>query len=294
MSERVIEAEVVEERIVTCPQCRRSNRLHQRSATGVYRCGACRAALANPFAARPARVSGMRLIGIIAAFVLTLLVIIVIIAGNTSVPRTPAQQEEIRKAAERDARVDKLISEIGPAALSAMPKPSYYESTPVTIAPSSVAPSPSTAPARVQPVAELPTIVPTNNEIIFNAYPNSKFRGQLTVDNGTSSHALAKLVDKQTRQKILSFVISARSKANIYAIPDGSYDLLFAFGDQLYVGTDRFKSPRGFAKFADPMEFTTNVTEDAIVWSNNSVTLHKLLSGNARTQSVSREEFERY
>jgi ribosomal protein L37AE/L43A len=299
MAERVIEAEVVEERIVACPQCRRTNRLHKRSTTGVYRCGACRAALANPFAARPARMPTMRVMGIIAALVLTLLVIIAVVAGITSSPRSPAQQEEIRKAAERDARVDKLISENGPAALPAIPKPSYYASTPVTIARSPIAPtSASAASARVQPPAappaDLPTIVPTNNEILFDAYPGSKFRGQLTIDNGTSSHAVAKLIDRQTRQKILSFTISARSKANIYAIPDGSYDLLFAFGDQLYVGSDRFKNAHGFAKFADSMEFTTNVTEDAIVWSNNSVTLHKLISGNARTESISREEFERY
>jgi hypothetical protein len=254
---------------------------------------------------RPARAPALRAMGIIAASVLALLAIIVVIAGISSVPRTPAQQEELRKAAERDARVDTLISQSGPSALPPIPKPSYYTSSsatiPATIPTISIAtPSPlpryqPTLQPAAAPPAEVPaTILPTNNEILYDAYPESTFRGELSVDNGTSSHAVAKLIDVQTDQKVLSFVIGARRKSTIYAIPDGTYQLIFAFGDRLYVGTDRFQSPRGFSKFVKHLTFETRSTDDAIYWSQLSVTLHPVFAGNAKTSSISQKEFERY
>jgi len=263
MSEPVIEAEVVEERIVTCPQCHRRNRLCKRNAAGVYRCGACRAALLNPFAASNS-VPSMRNIGIAAVSVIALLLIIVAIGRNSSSPSAlPSTEDRPRQKAwtERDARAGKLTSEgLRPAA----------------------------------PPAEVATFVPENNQILFNAYPDSRFRGELTVDNGTSGHAVAKLIDIQTDRKILSFIISAGQKATIYAIPDGTYQLLFAFGDQLYVGTDRFHSPHGFSKFVRHVTFDTKVTDASTYWSQLSVTLHPVFAGNAKTSSISQKEFERY
>lgn len=299
MTERVIEAEVVEEHTIACPRCRRSNRVYKRNTLGVYKCGACRTALPNPFAALKGGPS-MRMFGIAAAAIIALLAIIVVIGSTKSAPRSLAQQAEIRNAAERDARVDRIISENGPSALPRMPKPDYYpsklNSIPAPFSSISNAPVPtlSRSEPAAAPPADIPTVTPRNNEILFDAYPNSNFRGELTVDNGTPSHAVAKLIDRRTHQKILSFTISARNKAIIHAIPDGSYDLLFAFGDQLYVRTDRFKTAHGFSKFADTMDFTTRATDESIVWSKNSVTLHTVISGNARTQSLSRGEFERY
>jgi len=215
VSERVVDAEVVEERIVVCPQCHRRNRLYTRSAAGVYKCGACRASLPNPFAV-PNRIPSLRKIGIATASVIALLVIIIAIGSNSSSrPVAPVAHDTSR-------------------AVTALP------------------PIPSTR-----------TYVPQNNEVLFDAYPDSVSRGELTVDNGTSSHAVAKLINIQTDRKILSFVISARQQAAIHRIPDGTYQLLFAFGDQLYVGTDRFRSPHGLSKFVRHLTFDTKATNDA-------------------------------
>ncbi len=242
MSQRVIEAKVVEECIVTCPQCHRRNRLYKRNAAGVYRCGACRAALPNAFAASN-RGRSMRNIGIAAASVIALLIIIVAIGRNSSSPSPLTSPEE-------HARQNEWV--------------------------------------------ERATFVPKNNQILFDAYADRRFRGELTVDNGTSSHAVAKLIDIQTDRKIRSFFVSARQKATIYAIPDGTYQLLFAFGDQLYVSTDLFHSPHGFSKFVRHLTFDTKVTDDSTYWSQLSVTLHPVIAGNAKTSSISQKEFERY
>lgn len=46
---RTIDAEIVEEEVVTCKNCGQKNRLYKRARHGIYRCGSCRAALASPF-----------------------------------------------------------------------------------------------------------------------------------------------------------------------------------------------------------------------------------------------------
>jgi hypothetical protein len=80
------------------------------------------------------------------------------------------------------------------------------------------------------PAADLPaTTIPINNQIIFDAYPNSTTQGQLTVSNGTDHHAIAKLIDIDTDSKVLSFAIGARQAK--HHLPDRrrhiSVDLCF-------------------------------------------------------------------
>jgi hypothetical protein len=139
------------------------------------------------------------------------------------------------------------------------------------------------------------TTIPINNQIIFDAYPDSTTRGRLTVSNGTDHHAIAKLIDIEIDSKVLSFAIGARQQSTIYRITDGTYRLIFAFGDRVYVGTDQFESPSGFSKFDKPMSFATTYTADGgYYYETLSVTLHAVVGGNAKTSSISRSEFERY
>jgi ribosomal protein L37AE/L43A len=281
VSERVIEAEVVQERIVACPQCGRRNRLYKRTAAGVYKCGACRAALSNPSVAAKAAPS-MRTMGIAAAAIIVLLVIIVIGGGNSSSPSPSVSSE-------------------------AMPKSSYYASTP--------APLPQTIPTltaftplpgySIQPAAtpppEIPTEVPRSG-ILFDAYPGSTADGQFIVINGSSRHAIAKVIDIGSDRKILSFAIHAGKRTKITAIPDGTYNVIFAFGDRVYLGTDRFEKPRGFSKFDRPFAFNTRTTatetEEGILYRTSAtaleVTLTAVIGGNITTSSISQQEFERY
>jgi hypothetical protein len=251
VSERVIDAVIIEERVVACLRCGRKNRLCRHSDTGVYRCGICRAAIANPFTGRPA----MGITGYVVAAILALAVVVGILAA-LSHPRLSLDQAVARKP-----------------------------------------------PEMASPVPDaLPTTVPVNDQIIFDYILGSTSKGQLTVINGSSHHAVAKLIDVQTDTKILSFAICAGNQSTVQAIPDGAYNVLFAFGDRLYVGTDRFESPRGFSKFDRPFTFTTSTTatdtEDATyyrtLYSTLSVTLTPVSNGNITTSSISRTDFERY
>jgi hypothetical protein len=240
MIEPVIEAVVVEQRIVVCPRCRRGNRMYKRRAIGVYRCGLCHSTLLNPFERRLGRAlfGGRRIVYVVAS--IAGLLLLAVILNSVFAPHSP-------------------------------------------FSPNST-PPPETA----------STIIPSNNEILFDALFGSVSRGQLTVDNGTSHHAVAKLIKLQTDQKVLSFVVAAHHKGIVHGIPDGAYRLLFTFGDRLYAGTDRFFSSYGFSKFDSPMVFTTSSTEEAVYWDQLSVTLHPVFAGNARISSISQNDFERY
>ncbi len=326
MTERVIDAEIVEERIAVCPICQQKNRLYKRKDRGLYQCGACRATLSNPFARppKPATPSN-NVLFYLGVPVLVLFAALGVLAWISFYPLSPADEVLARKAAERDARIDRLISEIGPAADS--PQPSVADSGLRGDADNDASPAPDanetkraiaslkqqnlpvdadsvaseiareeaeTAAPRVTDADVAPTVVPMNNEILFDAFPDGTFKGELTVENGTSHHAVAKLIDLVNGQKIVSVAVGARQKSTVYAIPDGTYEVVFAFGDRLYEGTDRFFAPHGFSKLVRPMTINTKSAKDAAHRDRLSVTLHPGSAGSAKISSISQTEFERY
>lgn len=94
----------------------------------------CHVALPNPFTALNSGPS-LLMFRVAAAGIISLVAICVVMGGTSSAPGSLEQQAEIRKAAERDARVDKIISESGPSALPPMPMPDYYTSQSVSAVP---------------------------------------------------------------------------------------------------------------------------------------------------------------
>lgn len=54
MRNDVIDVQLVEEQIISCPRCGQRNRVHKQQRKVGYRCGACRTELPNPFAVRRA------------------------------------------------------------------------------------------------------------------------------------------------------------------------------------------------------------------------------------------------
>ncbi len=93
------------------------------------------AALSNPFTVINSGPS-MRGLRLAAAGIIASLGINVLMGGTSSALGSLEQNDEIDKAAERDARVDKIISENGPSALPPIPMPDYYTSQPVSAVPS--------------------------------------------------------------------------------------------------------------------------------------------------------------
>jgi hypothetical protein len=135
---------------------------------------------------------------------------------------------------------------------------------------------------------------PTKNDVLFDGYPSSTALGRLAVDNGTSRHAIAKIIDAREDVKICSFVVRAGSKGGVRGIPDGTYRLLFAFGERILEGADRFIETAGVSQFKETFGFTTVRTTMGARYSAFEVTLHAVAGGTAQTVAIQPEEFDRY
>jgi TPR repeat protein len=57
--------------------------------------------------------------------------------------------------------------------------------------------------------------------------------GSLKVGNGTSTPAIGKLIDTFTDRKVCSFIILPKTALTIEHVPDGTYQLIFVFGEVL-------------------------------------------------------------
>lgn len=120
-------------------------------------------------------------------------------------------------------------------------------------------------------------------------------QGVLNVHNGTDRDALIKLRDVLSTSTSCSFFVKHRESATLNSVPDGDYEVLFASGTDW--DGEAFQSEESFSKFVSPMTFKTSVRIDGqyerTTYSDNSLTLHTVPHGNARTKSVSKAEFMR-
>lgn len=261
---KTVDAEIVGQVIVACKKCGQKNRLYKRVQSGVHRCGSCRTILVDPFS----RKKGSRRVGAIFGWLILAGVVLLVIAG--------------------------IAGNSGNRATTAYTPPTSYQPQPSTTDNSTASAPPRIYQAPTYQPTPPPTFTPVNNVILFSAFPAGENLGEFTVSNGTGTHAVAKFIDSRTDQKVLSFTIGARQQAYVTRIPDGDYKLIFAFGNSLYIGTDRFAAPKGFSQFDKLMDFRTIQSRNGVQYSKLSVTLNAVVGGNARTSSISKTEFERY
>ena len=104
------------------------------------------------------------------------------------------------------------------------------------------------------------------------------------VINGTGRNAICKLINLRTNSKFCSFLVLANGRKGISSLPDGTYRVIFAFGEAIISGTDRFESPDGFTEFKEHFEFLTTRTATGQKFPTYEVTLNKVVGGNARTE----------
>jgi len=138
------------------------------------------------------------------------------------------------------------------------------------------------------------TYTPARGGIIFDRYPGNAGPGKLSVHNGTDRHAICKLIDIRTGKKICSFVIIANSRQGISGIVDGVFRVIFAYGDSIIYGSDRFRLPSGFSEFREQFDFATTPKSYGYQYSSYNVTLHKVIGGNARLGTITEDEYNKY
>ncbi|MBI5358811.1 hypothetical protein HZB69_04270 [Candidatus Amesbacteria bacterium] len=127
---------------------------------------------------------------------------------------------------------------------------------------------------------------------------NSNGLGRLRIDNGTDYHAIAKLKNNQNRQSVFTVYIQRSSSYTLGGISDGTYELFFHLGNDWDDEKSKFLVNPSYAKFRDDFVFSTTVTEnfDSVRtrYSEFQITLNPVVGGTAKTNTVSRQEFEKY
>lgn len=117
-------------------------------------------------------------------------------------------------------------------------------------------------------------------------------RGVLRVSNGTSSDAIAKLVDSATNKTRRLVYIQSYSDATISNIREGDYILKFSLGTGYDKSSGKFLYSQSFSRFDNILDFREYFTDDGIRWAEFEVTLNPVVGGNARTSSISAADFE--
>lgn len=174
----------------------------------------------------------------------------------------------------------------------------YGESTKPTLPP----PVPQNLPATSQPLdlssyrdpapAATPAVsLPTGTVIKSRSYYLSG-DGELKIDNGTNSDAVAKLIAGGT--SIFTVYIKAHSIYTIKDITNGTYWLVFALGSDWDASTKTFRRSAGFSSFDDPFDFTTWEDSQYVHYSSFQITLNPVLGGTAETSSVDAAQFNAY
>ncbi len=150
---------------------------------------------------------------------------------------------------------------------------------------------------RRAPRPPVATIRPDSGTVMLGGSFRSGL-GNLTISNGTSTDAIAKLVDYSIGKSYREIYIHATSSITIQNIATGSYELLFSLGDGYAPSLNKFLRNASYSKFDSLISFeeTKEVIGNTIRTNYNSyrLTLNKVAGGNAKTSRISEAEFEKY
>ena len=129
------------------------------------------------------------------------------------------------------------------------------------------------------------------NGTIFRQF-YSTGNGQLTVENGTDRAAVIKLVRNSTvPYAACAFFVRANDTFKLPAVPNGRYWVVYALGEDWDAATSRFIRHQTCGKFDTLLDFTSY---ESGYYSDFSLTLHKVVNGNAITHTISEAEFYGY
>jgi hypothetical protein len=128
---------------------------------------------------------------------------------------------------------------------------------------------------------------PSNGKLI--RHPSGDGRGELTINNGGSNDAVVTL--SKGRKPALAVYVRKGKKHTVSGVPDGTYTVFFTGGSAWDDTARGFGRNCAFQRFEDPMEFRTIRTATQIRFSRWSISLQRVIGGNARTSDVDPNDF---
>jgi hypothetical protein len=146
---------------------------------------------------------------------------------------------------------------------------------------------PGDPPALKLPPGQKGDARPSNGTLI--RHPSGAGRGELTIDNGGSNDAVVTL--SKGRKPALAVYVRKGKKHTVNGVPDGTYTVFFTGGSAWDDTAGGFGRNCAFQRFEDPMPFRTIRTATQIRFSRWSITLQRVIGGNARTSDVDPNDF---
>jgi hypothetical protein len=115
----------------------------------------------------------------------------------------------------------------------------------------------------------------------------------LTVENGTGTDAVVKVVRLGEKEQLVrNFYIPQGKQFTAEKIPPGRYVLRVAFGTDWDAKARRFTAARSFSE-TEEFRVTEEETNGGVRYSVLTMTLHKVLNGNFKTDPIDEDDFDK-
>lgn len=137
---------------------------------------------------------------------------------------------------------------------------------------------------------------PASGSLLVDQLTKYSGKGKLMLDNGLAEDAYVKVV--LNAKLVAAFYVRSHTKYTYSTIPDGSYLVLYCTGYGWDANIRNFTRGRHARSYDMPLIYSTSRVSDStgVTISTDVVTLtlHKVVAGNAKTSDASLEEFDRY
>lgn len=129
----------------------------------------------------------------------------------------------------------------------------------------------------------------TGTEIIPAVGPTGL--GTLTIKNGTGEDAAVKLDDTKTKLSARFVYVRGGDEFTVKGIGSGVYFLRYTQGSDWDPGNHTFRKSPTYSEFEQTLDFNERRTDTGVAYHDYTVTLQKVLHGNARTRRITKEQF---
>lgn len=147
----------------------------------------------------------------------------------------------------------------------------------------------NTVPAPVSIIPKTPYRYLSNGTVLFSNQSYLNGEGIFTIKNGSGSDAFVKLITNSGK-KVYSVYIRANNNYSIKNINDGVYRMLFSFGSDWDSSQKKFLVNPSAQAFDDTFDFKTTDSQ----YVENTITLNPVIGGNATTNPINPNDFDKY
>lgn len=130
---------------------------------------------------------------------------------------------------------------------------------------------------------------PPNGKLIRASHLNGQ--GELVIDNGGSTDAVVTLT--KGKKSTAAVYVRKGKKYTVTGVPDGTYTLFFSGGAGWDGDVRAFGRKCAFQRFEDPLSFHTTRIGNQAFGDRWSITLQRVVGGNARTADVDPDDIPR-